>query len=87
MRKPLMLTGGELRGCPGWWRIAVEIEEESALRTWSIVRQPDGIYREVVSVDDFACIDIGNQIIDRRTIAQCESYYSQLRLKAATSTL
>ena len=87
MQKPLMLTGGELRGCPGCWRIVVQIEDESALQEWSVVRQLDGTYREVVGVDDFVGIDLGDQILDRRAIAQCEEYYFQLRQKAEESAL
>jgi hypothetical protein len=85
MREPFALTGGELSGCPGWWKIDVVIEDESALQTVSAVRQPGGIYREVVREDYFLGIEIGDEIPDRTARDQWEEYYSQLRHKAEES--
>jgi len=87
MREPFALIGGELSGCPGWWKIDVVVEDESALQAVSVVRQPGGIYREVLREDYFLGIEIGDEIPDRRTIAQWEEYYSRLRQKAEESVL
>jgi hypothetical protein len=83
-----MLTGGELRDQPGWWKIDGRIEGES--KSWSFVRKTDGTYWEVAGVHVFppsgealVRIDIGDQIRDTKTIAQCEEYFSQLQQKAA----
>jgi hypothetical protein len=84
--KRLMLTGGELRDHPGWWKIDGRTPGES--EHWSIVRKPDGTFWEVVGVHTLppdgrapVRIDIGDQILDPQTIAQCEKYFSQLQEK------
>ena len=83
----LVLTGGELRDHPGWWKIDGRIEGDS--EHWSVIRKPDGTYWEVAGVNIFpphgealVRIDIGDQIHDAKTIAQCEEYFCQLQ-KAA----
>jgi len=84
--KRLQLTGGELRDQPGWWKIDGRVEGES--EHWSVVRKPDGTYWYVAATHIFpphsnalVRIDIGDQIKDPKTIAQCEEYFSQLQQK------
>jgi hypothetical protein len=87
--KRVIVKGGELEGHPGCWKIIETVEGESD--SWMFVRKPDGTYWEVASVDYFPRtggairIDIGDQILDRKLLAQCQEYYSQLRQKAAES--
>src|SRR5882762_1441337 len=73
--KRLVLTGGELRDHPGYWKIDGRIEGES--EQWSVVRKPDGTYWEVAGFHIFppnsaalTRIDIGDQILDPKTIDQ-----------------
>ena len=87
--KRVMVKGGDLDGHPGYWTIVESIEGESD--SWFVIRKPDGTFWEVARVDYFprngatVTIDIGDQILDRRLIAQCQDYYSQLRQKAEES--
>jgi hypothetical protein len=88
--KRVIVKGGELEGHPGCWKIIETVEGESG--SWMFIRRPDGSCWEVAKVDHFprtggtVRIDIGDQIIDRRLLAQCEEYYSQLLQKTAKST-
>jgi len=73
--KRLVLTGGELRDHPGYWKIDGRIEGES--EQWSVVRKPDGTYWEVAGFHIFppnsaalTRIDIGDQILDLRACAE-----------------
>jgi hypothetical protein len=87
--KRLILSGGELRDCPGFWKITGRIEGDSD--SWSILRKPDGTYWEVAGEDYFPRtggtlrIDVGDQILDAKKIVQCEEYYEQLQQKLAES--
>lgn len=87
--KRLILSGGELRDCPGFWKITGRMEGDSD--SWSILRKPDRTYWEVAGVDYFPRtggtlrIDVGDQILDAKKIVQCEEYYEQLRQKLAES--
>jgi hypothetical protein len=82
-----MLTDGELRDHPGWWKIDGRIEGES--ESWSFVRKPDGTFWEVAGVHIFppggplVRIDIGDQIRKPETIARCEGHYAQFQKKSA----
>jgi hypothetical protein len=80
--KRVMVKGGELLGHPGYWQIIERVEGEPD--SWMFVRKPDGTFWEIAGVDYFprtggtVRIDVGGQILDRRLLAQCEQYYSQL---------
>jgi len=88
-RRYLIISGGELRGCPGLWKITGRMEGESD--SWSIVRKPDGTYWEVAGTHIFSPtggmlrIDTGDQILDAKKLARCEEYYDQLQQKLAES--
>ena len=84
--KRFLLSGGELRDQPGWWKIDGRVEGESD--HWSVVRKPDGTFWEVAGTHIFppnsnalVRIDIGDQIFDQKTLDQCEEYYIQLQQK------
>jgi hypothetical protein len=87
--KRLILRGGELRDLPGCWKISGRYEDESD--EWSVLRRPDGSFCEIAGIHYFppsgetVRIEIGDQILDRRIIDECEGYYSQLRQKAASA--
>jgi hypothetical protein len=82
-----ILMGGELLDYPGCWKITVTIEGESG--EWSVFRKPDGTYWSVAGVHIFPPgggtlhIDIGDQIVDEKELAQCDACYTRLQEKAA----
>ena len=70
--KRFLLSGGELRDQPGWWKIDGRVEDES--EHWSVVRKPDGTYWYVAAThifppncDALVRIDLGDQILDPKT--------------------
>ena len=79
----IILTGGEFRDIPGQWKITMTVEGEDG--ELSVIRKPDGMYWELAGVDFFprsgelVRYDIGDQIIDRTILAQCEMNYTRLR--------
>ena len=87
------MTGGELRDHPACWIIRGRVEGESAESgEWCVLRKPDGTYWEVAGEHLFpptggTCrIEIGDQIVDRKVLAECEAYYTQLQQKPATAS-
>ena len=81
--KRLILTGGELKDHPGWWKVDGRLEGES--EHWSFLRKPDGTFWEVAGVHIFppggplVRIDVGGQVTKPGTITQCSEYYAQLQ--------
>jgi len=81
----MRISGGEPADRPGYYKITVRIEGES--ETWSVLRKPDGTYWQIAAVDYFPRSggtvrhDVGDQIVDEKTIAQCEAYYAELQQK------
>jgi hypothetical protein len=79
----LILTGGELKDHPGWWKINGRPEGES--KGWSFLRKPDGTFWEVAGEHFFppggplVRIDIGDEITTPGTVAECRKYYGQFQ--------
>jgi hypothetical protein len=72
---------------PGWWMLEASAAGESETR--SIIRKPDGTYRQIASIDLFPRsggtlhIELGDQVTDAKSLAQCREYYAQFKEKQA----
>jgi hypothetical protein len=81
--KQRILSGGEITDWPDHWKITLRAEGENV--EWSVIRKPDGTYWKVVGVDTaprgggLARFIIGDQIVDKKLLAECKSNYEQLR--------
>jgi hypothetical protein len=84
MEQRVIVKGGELPDYPGCWQITERLEGEPD--SWAFIRKPDGTYWEIGSVDYFSrrtggtVIEIGDWILNRKLLVQCEQYYTQLLL-------
>ena len=80
--KRLITKGGELVDCPGWYKIDGRMGDEA--ESWSVIRKPDGTWWWVAATHIFppgggnVRFDLGDQITEPKTLAQCEEYYEEL---------
>jgi hypothetical protein len=78
-----LINCGMLKDYPGHWHMTGMVEGDS--REWAVLRKPDGTYWQVVGTDwgvRFR-ISIGDQIVDKKEIAFCQSQYVAWREKNA----
>jgi hypothetical protein len=83
--KRVLITAGELRDNPGWYKIDGRVEDEAD--SWSAVRGPDDTWWWVAATHIFppgggdVRIDIGDQIKEQKTVDQLDEHYIELLQK------